>query len=389
MAHFVFFVLLFAGQVIGGFSSQSHGSITTILTIDGGGVKGIIPATVLDYLDKALKAKDPNADLAHYFDAIGGTSTGSQITTMLATPSPDDPNRGTFTPAQIVDFYKQNYPHIFNQSRPGNGPMFDGEFALNLTRELLKDTRINQTLTHVVITSFDIKTQKPVIFSNYKLENVPHLNGLLSDILMSSTAAPTILPPYYFENDGVEFNMADGGIAANNPTRATVSEVVQQNEDSEILVLSLGTGTVNSSNTSGIDFIGGAAASMTEYYVASLFEGFKLGHTYLRIEEYNLNPAFSNAFNVTQANMDGLEETGKQLLQENVLKLNLDTFDLEKLGETNAQALDRIADILYEERQRRLKRKSMEKGGRPIIQTPRVLSDKTQASGKLLRNLFN
>jgi len=54
-----------------------------------------------------------------------------------------------------------------------------------------------------------------------------------------------------------------------------------------------------------------------------------------------LNPAFSNAFNVTQANMDGLEETGKQLLQENVLKLNLDTFDLEKLGETNAQALDR------------------------------------------------
>jgi len=55
MAHFVFFVLLFAGQVIGGFSSQSHGSITTILTIDGGGVKGIIPATVLDYLDKALK----------------------------------------------------------------------------------------------------------------------------------------------------------------------------------------------------------------------------------------------------------------------------------------------------------------------------------------------
>jgi len=149
-----------------------------------------------------------------------------------------------------------------------------------------------------------------------------------------------------------------------------VSEVLQQNEDSEILVLSLGTGTVNSSNTSGIDFIGGAAAAMTEYYVASLFGGFKLGHTYLRIEvylrilllffsrviygfglyidesfyqwqEYNLNPAFSNAFNVTQANMDGLEETGKQLLQENVLKLNLDTFDLEKLGETNAQALDR------------------------------------------------
>jgi len=50
--------------------------------------------------------------------------------------------------------------------------MFDGEFALNLTRELLKDTRINQTLTPVVITSFDIKTQKPVIFSNYKVSSI-------------------------------------------------------------------------------------------------------------------------------------------------------------------------------------------------------------------------
>ena len=67
-----------------------------------------------------LQAKDPNADLAHYFDAIGGTSTGSQITTMLATPSPDDPNRGTFTPAQIVEFYKQNGPHVFNSSRYSN-----------------------------------------------------------------------------------------------------------------------------------------------------------------------------------------------------------------------------------------------------------------------------
>jgi len=60
MAHFVFFVLLFAGQVIGGFSTQKlppsdNGNVLTILSIDGGGIRGIIPATVLDYLDQALK----------------------------------------------------------------------------------------------------------------------------------------------------------------------------------------------------------------------------------------------------------------------------------------------------------------------------------------------
>ena len=65
-----------------------------------------------------------------------------------------------------------------------------------------------------------------------------------------------------------------------------MSEVLQQNEDSEILVLSLGTGTVNSSDISGIDLINAASAAMTEYYLASLFVGFKVGKTYLRIEVY-------------------------------------------------------------------------------------------------------
>ena len=52
-------------------------------------------------------------------------------------------------------------------------------------------------------------------------------------------------------------------------------------------------------------------------------------------------PDFSNMLNVTKENMDGLEETGKKLLQEKAVKLNLDTFDLEEVGGTNAEALDR------------------------------------------------
>jgi len=60
MAHLVFFVLLFAGQVIGGFSIQKlppsdNGNTLTVLSIDGGGIRGIVTATVLDHLDQALK----------------------------------------------------------------------------------------------------------------------------------------------------------------------------------------------------------------------------------------------------------------------------------------------------------------------------------------------
>jgi len=50
-----------------------------------------------------------------------------------------------------------------------------------------------------------------------QLEKVPYLNALLSDICISTSTAPRQLPPYFFENDGVEFNLVDGGEAAVNP----------------------------------------------------------------------------------------------------------------------------------------------------------------------------
>ncbi|WVY91169.1 hypothetical protein V8G54_036683 [Vigna mungo] len=68
----------------------------------------------------SYQAKDPERDLTDYFDVIGGTNTGSTTTAMLATPSLDHPSHPAYTPAQIVDFYKLNGPHIFNQSRYNN-----------------------------------------------------------------------------------------------------------------------------------------------------------------------------------------------------------------------------------------------------------------------------
>jgi len=54
-----------------------------------------------------------------------------------------------------------------------------------------------------------------------------------------------------------------------------------------------------------------------------------------------LNHDFSNSVNVTKENLEGLEKTGEQLLQEKVVKMNLTTFNLEEGVGTNAEALDR------------------------------------------------
>ncbi|QCE04857.1 Acyl transferase/acyl hydrolase/lysophospholipase [Vigna unguiculata] len=411
--------------------------------------------------------------------------------------------------------------------RPGNGPQFDGKFLHDITRELLKDTRLSQTLTNVVIPTFDIKTQKPVIFSNYKLEKYPYFNALMSDISISASAAPTLLPPYYFENDGVDFNLISGAdlsmisndLVNGNPTRATVSEVLRHNKYSKIVVLSLGTGTPETQQIFNVEmaatwnsqtwlipliifldrattsmneyyhvpndkttileyllgrstsltvpndkttileyllgrstsltvpndkttileyllgrstsltvsevlrhnkyskivvlsmgtgtpetqqifnvemaatwnsqtwlipliiFLDRATTSMNEYYHGSLFR--KPTINYLRIQEYELDPDLTDMINVAKENMEGLEETGKELLEEKVKKINLNTFCVEEGVGTNAEALDRLADILYGERQHRLKQKSMEKGGRPFLRVP---SDKSEVKWAFLKN---
>ncbi|KAL2320223.1 hypothetical protein Fmac_029192 [Flemingia macrophylla] len=390
MAHFLVVTLVVASQLIAGISAQLppqvYGDFISILSIDGGAIKGIIPSVVLDHLDKALKAKDKNASLAQYFDVIAGTSTGGLITAMLTAPNPNDPNRPAFTPEEIVQFYKENGPHIFNSSRPGNGPEFDGEFLRNITRELLKETRLNETLTNVVIPAMDIKTQKPVIFSSYKVKTLTYLNAKLSDICIATSAAPTILPPYYFENEDVEFNVVDGGLAAGNPTQAALSEVMRQNKDTKIVVLSLGTGITKVEEKYNVEMASKwinlqwikpvfeltlrASANMNENYLATVFSGLQPADNYLRVQEYDLDPSLDNSINVTKENLEKLEEAGKELLQKNVVRMNVDTFDIEETDEgTFAEALERFADILYEEKKVRLERKSKEKRGRPFIKT--------------------
>ncbi|CAJ1948050.1 unnamed protein product [Sphenostylis stenocarpa] len=104
----------------------------------------------------------------------------------------------------------------------------------------------------------------------------------------------------------------------------------------------------------------------------------RLSSSAIYIQEYNLDLAFSDMANVTKENLKGLSDTGINLLKEKVVRMNLDTFNFEDAGEgTNAEALDRLAEILYEERQDRLKRKSTERGGRPFVE---ALGNKVEAS---------
>nr|XP_029116476.1 patatin-like protein 2 [Elaeis guineensis] len=118
--------------------APTYGNLITILSIDGGGIKGIIPATILTFLESELQKLDgEDARLADYFDVIAGTSTGGLVTAMLT--APNEENRPLFAAKDIKDFYMKHSPKIFPQCggplgqaakilRAISGPRYDGKY---------------------------------------------------------------------------------------------------------------------------------------------------------------------------------------------------------------------------------------------------------------------
>ncbi|XP_038974248.1 patatin-like protein 1 isoform X3 [Phoenix dactylifera] len=288
----------------------TYGNLITILSIDGGGIRGIIPAIILAFLEEQLQALDGlDARLADYFDVIAGTSTGGLVTAMLAAPNAK--NRPIFAAKDIKEFYLEHCPKIFPQpwdSVAGAfekiklflGPKYDGKYLHRIIKEKLGTLKLHQTLTNVVIPTFDIKKLQPTIFSSYEVKNNGLLDAHLSDICISTSAAPTYLPAHNFETKDSEgklreFNLIDGGVAANNPDD-TLS------------------GTISSVDIS------------------------------------------------TKKNLNSLVKIGQEILKKPAIRTNLETGVCEPLSEeTNEQALTRFAKMLSGERRLREMRSPLTK----------------------------
>ncbi|GJT45233.1 putative RNA-directed DNA polymerase [Tanacetum coccineum] len=169
--------------------------------------------------------------------------------------------------ASDIDESTRNY-HEFNDLfetcvlpkwlRALEGPLYDGEdLRCIVGKELGHEARLNDTLTNIVIPTFDIKLMQPVIFSSFKVPKDHSINATMYDICIGTTAAPVYLPGHEFYNDGRELNLIDGAVAANNPTAVALEEMTlsikkqlktydpERHPRGQFLVLSLGTGTHN------------------------------------------------------------------------------------------------------------------------------------------------
>nr|CAB3500451.1 unnamed protein product [Digitaria exilis] len=95
------------------------GRFVTVLSIDGGGIRGLIPSVIIASLEKKLQVLDgDDARITDYFDVIAGTSTGGLIAAMLGVPNNEDTGRRPkFTAEQITGFYREHGREIFAPRR--------------------------------------------------------------------------------------------------------------------------------------------------------------------------------------------------------------------------------------------------------------------------------
>ncbi|KAJ4702461.1 Patatin [Melia azedarach] len=379
-------------------NSIAKGKKISVLSIDGGGIRGVIPGTLLAFLESKLQDLDgPNARIADYFDIIAGTSTGGLITAMLTAPNKN--RRPLCAAKDINSFYFEHCPKIFPQTgsiirscRQWVRPIYDGKYIRKLTNQLLGEITVKETLTNVVIPAFDIKLLQPVIFSTNDGKENELKNAKLADICIGTSAAPTYFPAHYFETkDAVgrtrSFDIIDGVVAANDPTLVAISQILKEilkhnrkysdikpMDARQMLVLSLGTGkakqetkyhSARAASKWGLlkwayskgrkpllDVFLDASSDMVDFHVSTLFQSFGCKGNYIRIQDDRLTAEAIKVDNSTEENMKRLEEIGMKLLKEQVSRVDLETGRFQKIegGDTNEEALADFAKQLSQQK---------------------------------------
>lgn len=180
-----------------------------ILSLNGGGYKGLFTALILNEIESRL-----NEPLIHYIDLIAGTSAGSIIACALSTG---------IRSCEIVEILLKEGKDIFKKdlawqisscfgltkSKYSNKPI---ESFLN---KIFGEKKFKECFTNTICISYNITTNTPMIFKNYKQPDI-----LIKDVVRASSAAPTFFPTHKING-----NMyIDGAVTANNPAIIAYTE---------------------------------------------------------------------------------------------------------------------------------------------------------------------
>jgi uncharacterized protein len=220
--------------------------VKKILSIDGGGIRGVIPAVLLAEIERRT-----GRPIAETFDLVAGTSTGGILALGLTKPGANGTAR--YTASELVGLYEAEGATIFRRD-PWRRfialeNLLDEKYPATGIEAVLKDyfadTRMSQALTEVLVTSYDIERRQPYLFKRHKAQKDPRREWPMWQAARATSAAPTYFEPAKLTFKGTQDYLAlvDGGLYANNPAMCGYVEARKLwPKDNDFLVVSLGTG---------------------------------------------------------------------------------------------------------------------------------------------------
>lgn len=193
-----------------------------ILTIDGGGIRGLMSLYILRELER-MEGK-PSHEI---FDLIAGTSTGGIIAGMLTLGYDAD---------DLIKLYEEHGEGIFKKKWYRWGifrPKYSDKYLNKVIESFVADTRLEDCSTRLMIPTYNLKTRDKVIFKSFK-----DMNASMFDIIRATSSAQSYFRPHKIDGE----SYIDGGMVINNPALASYVEYVKRWDEKELNMLSLGTG---------------------------------------------------------------------------------------------------------------------------------------------------
>jgi patatin-like phospholipase/acyl hydrolase len=240
-----------------------------VLSIDGGGIRGIIPARLLQYIEEQT-----GKPISAIFDLIAGTSTGGILALGLTLPDSANPALPQYTAQQMLQFYMVQGPAIFKERFGGalneafRSKISPDNLETALKNTFRENTELRSALKPTLITTYDLhgydyatKTfvgAQPVFFSSQKANTIDGDNFLTWQVARATSAAPTYFPPMKISpiprpggspiDPSYWMDTIDGGMVANNPAMCAWVEAAKlapanaAGQFSDYVVVSIGTG---------------------------------------------------------------------------------------------------------------------------------------------------
>jgi patatin-like phospholipase/acyl hydrolase len=296
-------------------------SMRRVLSLDGGGIRGIIPALVVAHLERKMGA--PASEL---FDLIVGTSTGGILALALALQ--DKEGRPLLAAKSMATLYERHGAEIFERSlwrklRTAGG-LFEEAYSHEALEQILDkyfgDKRMGDCGTPVMVTSYDIERRKTVFLKSWHAD---HSELLCAEASRATSAAPTYFEPVNLQWAEQSRTLIDGGVFINSPAVSAYAEARKLFPDEPIAMLSLGTGELtrpipyDEARTWGsalwvmslLDCMFDGASKAADHQMR-LF----LGDQYLRLQT-QLHYASDDMDDASRGNIRNLKQTAEELIE--------------------------------------------------------------------------